>query len=228
MPRSAFMAALEHAVLHGPYSSSIKVLTNTACTSVDRVQQQQPNQHPQGDAAATAAQVLQVEAKASDSRVLVFHPQLLIGCDGLRSIVRHTLVSWEDSSHRARFDVTEYPSLSTGLRFKVMPFPPNPTTKAGLPLDNPNFALIHGQKASIGGAPLRLGLLPILDPSSNRTANLIALPDHPVWSIKDAETMYQVWEQSFPQIDVRALVPVKVCNCCMQEHTSKALYCQLL
>jgi hypothetical protein len=51
-----------------------------------------------------------------------------------------------------------------------------------------------------GGTPLRLGLLPIKDPSQGRTANLITLPDHPVWNVKDGETMYRVFEQAFPQV----------------------------
>lgn len=51
-----------------------------------------------------------------------------------------------------------------------------------------------------GGPPLRLGLLPIKDPSQGRTANLITLPDHPVWNVKDGETMYRVFEQAFPQV----------------------------
>jgi 2-polyprenyl-6-methoxyphenol hydroxylase-like FAD-dependent oxidoreductase len=45
-----------------------------------------------------------------------------------------------------------------------------------------------------------------------RTANLITLPDHPVWNVTDGETMYQVFEQAFPQANWRQLVPETVMN----------------
>lgn len=45
-----------------------------------------------------------------------------------------------------------------------------------------------------------------------RTANLITLPDHPVWNVKDGETMYKVFEQAFPQANWRELVPETVMN----------------
>ena len=61
-----------------------------------------------------------------------------------------------------------------------------------------------------GGPPLRLGLLPIRDRSQGRTANLITLPDHPVWNISDAEGMYTAFEQAFPQANWRQLVPEPV------------------
>lgn len=61
-----------------------------------------------------------------------------------------------------------------------------------------------------GGSPLRLGLLPIKDPMQGRTANLITLPDHPVWKVNEAETMYKVFEQAFPQAKWRELVPESV------------------
>jgi 2-polyprenyl-6-methoxyphenol hydroxylase-like FAD-dependent oxidoreductase len=63
-----------------------------------------------------------------------------------------------------------------------------------------------------GGTPLRLGLLPIKNPAQGRTANLITLPDHPVWNVTDGETMYQVFEQAFPQANWRELVPETVMN----------------
>jgi hypothetical protein len=44
---------------------------------------------------------------------------------------------------------------------------------------------------------LSLTLLVLL---TGRTGNLITLPDHPVWQVKDANTMYTVFEQAFPQV----------------------------
>lgn len=43
-----------------------------------------------------------------------------------------------------------------------------------------------------------------------RTANLITLPDHPVWNVTDGETLYKVFEQAFPQANWRQLVPETV------------------
>eukprot|EP00882_Tetradesmus_deserticola_P005981 GHRQ01006298.1.p1 GENE.GHRQ01006298.1~~GHRQ01006298.1.p1 ORF type:complete len:342 (+),score=172.70 GHRQ01006298.1:94-1026(+) len=107
--------------------------------------------------------------------------------------------------------MAEYPSLSTDLRFKVLQLPPNPAVRDGTVLRNPSFCVLPGRKSkTIGGSPLRLGLLPIKDEGAGRTANLITLPDHPVWGVSDAATLYKVFDEAFPQADWRALVPEPV------------------
>jgi hypothetical protein len=147
-------------------------------------------------------------AAATEPGMEVLYPRLLVACDGFRSSVRAALSSWSPKS----FSSVSFPSLSTGLRYKVLRLPPNPTTKEGVVLYNPSIAVLEGKAIPrlAGGNPLRMGLLPVRDPAAPRTGNINLLPHHPFWDIREAEEMYDVLEQSFPQMDWRALVPYEV------------------
>jgi hypothetical protein len=94
-----------------------------------------------------------------------FSPNLVLGCDGINSIVRSTLQAWSaqqkgaaaaasgsnGSSGRDRFGMVLAPSLSTNLKFKVLQLPANPVMVDGTELTNPSFCLLAGQKAPIIG-----------------------------------------------------------------------------
>lgn len=200
LPRSAFMKVMAGAASQGPAAANITLATGTSVSSVCR----------------SAEGQLQVELQDAAGSSRVVQPQLLVGCDGISSLVRSTLQAWaaEDAGSSSssagsassagsssdgdgdRFGMQLLPSLSTGLRFKVLQLPPAPAMRGGSVLHNPSFCLLVGRSApAIGGAPLRLGLLPIADESAGRTANLITMPDHPVWDVTDAESMYAVFEQ---------------------------------
>jgi 2-polyprenyl-6-methoxyphenol hydroxylase-like FAD-dependent oxidoreductase len=204
-----FVRLLEYRVKEEDFAPYITLITNTEATDIQRL----PNTSSSG---SVAQQVTLRNTVTGNTQRFV--PKLLLGCDGMNSIVRQSMQHWaaEDSkatssSSSSSFSMAEYPSLSTDLRFKVLQLPPNPAMKDGTVLRNPSFCLLAGRKSkSIGGPPLRLGLLPIKDESAGRTANLITLPDHPVWGVTDAATLYKVFEEAFPQADWRALVPEAV------------------
>jgi hypothetical protein len=147
-------------------------------------------------------------AAAAEKAGEVLYPRLLVACDGFRSSVRAALCSWSPGSYSS----VSFPSLSTGLRYKVLRLPPNPVTKKGTVLFNPTIAVLEGASTPrlAGGNPLRMGLLPVRDPGAPRTGNINLLPDHPFWDITEADEMYEVLGESFPQMDWRALVPYQV------------------
>jgi hypothetical protein len=147
-------------------------------------------------------------AAAAEEPREVLYPRLLVACDGIRSSVRAALCSWSPGSYSS----VSFPSLSTGLRYKVLRLPANPVTKEGVVLSNPTIAVLEGAPIPrlAGGNPLRMGLLPVRDPQAPRTGNINLLPDHPFWDIMEAEEMYEVLGESFPQMDWRALVPYEV------------------
>ncbi|KAF6249364.1 hypothetical protein COO60DRAFT_1706535 [Scenedesmus sp. NREL 46B-D3] len=222
LPRMNFVSLLEHCVTEGDFAPYVTLATNTEATDIRRL----PNSSSSSSGKAKQVQVTLRNSVTSETQRVV--PKLLLGCDGMKSLVRHSLLEWaaEDdtmgassaaahgssgSGSSSKFSMAEYPSLSTDLRFKVLQLLPNPAMKDGTVLRNPSFCLLAGRKSkSIGGPPLRLGLLPIKDESVGRTANLITLPDHPVWRVSDAATLYKVFEEAFPQADWRALVPEPV------------------
>lgn len=62
------------------------------------------------------------------------------------------------------------PSAAAGLRIKVLQFPANPVAGSGdtqVTMNNQSAVIILGKKR------LRMGMLPIKDASSPRTANII-------------------------------------------------------
>jgi 2-polyprenyl-6-methoxyphenol hydroxylase-like FAD-dependent oxidoreductase len=138
----------------------------------------------------------------------VLYPRLLLACDGLHSSVRGALSSWAP----ATYATSSFPSLSSGMRFKILQLPPNPVTTTGLVLQNDKIWVLEGAPCAKlpGFPPLRLGMWPLKDPTAGRTANLNTLPHHPIWDISDPEEMYEVLQESFPQLDWRQAVPPEV------------------
>lgn len=132
MPRSAFMSILEEAARHGPLAQHITILTGASATAVRRGSSSGGSM---GDSQQAPLEVeVEVEAVAegvpatADSgsgqqeeqgqgaqRRVTLRPRLLVGADGMNSIVRAALEDWEPG----RFGTTVLPSPSTGLRFKV-------------------------------------------------------------------------------------------------------------
>jgi 2-polyprenyl-6-methoxyphenol hydroxylase-like FAD-dependent oxidoreductase len=147
-------------------------------------------------------------AAAAAAEPDVLYPRLLLACDGIHSSVRGALSSWAPTT----YTTSSFPSLSSGMRFKILQLPPNPVTKNGLVLQNDKIWVLEGAPcASLPGyPPLRLGMWPLKDPTAGRTANLNTLPHHPIWDITDPEEMYAVLGESFPQLDWRQAVPPEV------------------
>lgn len=83
----------------------------------------------------------------------------------------------------------------------MLPLPPNPTlSTAGGQLINTKTAVAPGKP--VNGAPqLRLGLLPIKDLDTPRTANFILWPSHPFWQVSTPDELYKYLEAAFPQLD---------------------------
>ncbi|MEA5511075.1 NAD(P)/FAD-dependent oxidoreductase [Crocosphaera sp. UHCC 0190] len=149
---------------------------------------------------------LEIIAQDQEGKILTFKPSLLVGCDGFNSMVRMTL-NQENSTLSDRFKMKEFPSPSSRLRYKVLTLPPN------FPLsdDNEDRAICEqayvirgtfkGQDKSIS-----LGILPLKNPDTPRTANLITRPHHQLWDIKNSDQLYQFFEQAFPQLPINKII----------------------
>lgn len=143
------MKLLEDEATYGAYASRINVLRNTEASNIQR------------DADGQVTVTLRNTRQDSST---TFSPNLVLGCDGINSIVRSTLQAWSEqqkgaaagagsngSSGKDRFGMVLAPSLSTNLRFKVLQMPANPVMVDGTELTNPSFCLLAGQKAPIIG-----------------------------------------------------------------------------
>ncbi|MER3434230.1 MAG: FAD-binding monooxygenase [Leptolyngbya sp. ERB_1_1] len=191
LPRRAFIQLL-YETIERHWKDQITVLFNTRCIAIDQV-------------ATQGTQTLEVVVQRSDE-VERFQPFFLVGCDGIQSIVRHTLDQWNGD----RFEVKRFPSPSSGLKYKVLRLPPN------FPLDAQNQDhAVSTMAYAIRGKwrdrtrSLSLGLLPIKDETAPRTANIVTYPDHQIWDLKTGEAMLDFLEQTFPQLPIRQIVSIE-------------------
>ncbi|NES00555.1 MAG: FAD-dependent monooxygenase, partial [Symploca sp. SIO1B1] len=121
---------------------------------------------------------LTVIAQSQNKQQLSFTPTLVVGGDGLNSIVRQTLHQWEQGKSDA-FAMEQFTSPSTGLKYKVLTFPPQ------FPLsdqegDLAQSTMAYAIRSSFKGRnqAISLGLLPLKNSAQPRTANIITYPEH--------------------------------------------------
>jgi kynurenine 3-monooxygenase len=190
LPRRLFVQLLDREIDRN-WQDNIKVLFNTKCTAI-----------------ALQQDKIKISASTGDGDAIAFEPSLLIGCDGINSIVRNTLKEWDKSSP-SRFEMKPFPSPSSGLRYKVLTLPPN------FPIDSEGKERALSYMTYIFYSAFRdrrrsvfLGLFPLKNPNENRTANIVTPPDHQIWELTNGEDLYQFFEQAFPQLPVRqAILP---------------------
>ncbi len=194
LQRKAFVVFLYQEIERN-WQDCITVLFKSRCVQIHKI-------------ASNNAKVekLEVVVESENGDRKNFQPALLVGCDGINSIVRNTIKDW-DKSTTDRFEMQLLPSPSANLRYKVLSLPAN------FPLDysGTEHAVCEVAYAIRGAFRERdrsfsLGLLPIKDPNANRTANIITFSDHKIWNLKTSEELYNFFEQAFPQLPMRQIV----------------------
>jgi kynurenine 3-monooxygenase len=187
LPRAALMELL-YQEIDQDWRSVIEILFNTECVEIQ--------QHPER---------LEVITQSSERGRLTFSPKLLIGCDGLNSIVRQTLTKIEERSYS--FEMHQFPSPSSGLKYKVLTLPPQfPLSEQAGDLSQSTMAygirsIFKERKKAIS-----LGLLPFKNPEQPRTANIITYPDSEIWQLKTPAEVEQFLKQAFPQIPIDKII----------------------
>ncbi len=188
LPRSSFVELFYHEITE-KWQNSIQVLFDTKCIEIKQVGEQ-----------------LEIITKSKNQKQLRLTPTLLIGCDGLNSIVRQTLHQWEQGQSNA-FQMQQFPSASSGLRYKVLTLPPQ------FPLSNQEGDLAQSSMAyAIRGSfkgrlkAISLGLLPLKNPSQPRTANIITYPNHQIWQLETKEEVKDFFKKAFPQLPFETII----------------------
>lgn len=193
LPRRAFVLLLYQEIERN-WQERITVLFSTKCIEINKT------------AINNGAEKLEIVAQEENGSILRFEPCLLIGCDGIHSIVRNTLKEW-DKPTSDRFDMKHFPSPSAGLRYKVLILPPKfPLDHSGKEHAVSNMAyairgIFKDRKRAVS-----LGLLPLKNPDESRTANIIRRPNHEIWELKSSEEVFSFFEKTFPQLSVRQIV----------------------
>jgi kynurenine 3-monooxygenase len=191
LPRRAFVQLL-YQEIQQHWSHAITVLFNTRCVDIHRV-------------CTEGVETLEVTLDDRESlQQRRLKPRFLLGCDGLNSIVRVSLNTWEPSG---RFEMQPFPSPSSGLRYKVLTLPPKfPLDAAGMEQSVPTMSYAIRSTFQDPSRSLSLGLLPVKDPDAPRTANLITRPNHSLWELKTPEAVLDFFDRAFPQIPLRHMV----------------------
>jgi 2-polyprenyl-6-methoxyphenol hydroxylase-like FAD-dependent oxidoreductase len=194
IPRRAFVLLLYQEIEQN-WQDCITVLFNTKCFQINKTAINNAE-----------SEKLEVVAHTENGSIVRFEPCLLVGCDGINSIVRNTLKEW-DKSTPDRFEMKYFPSPSSGLRYKVLSLPPK------FPLDHSGKEhAVSNMAYAIRGAfrnrkrSVSLGLLPLKNPDEPRTANIITRPDHKIWELKNTEELYNFLEKAFPQLPISQIV----------------------
>jgi 2-polyprenyl-6-methoxyphenol hydroxylase-like FAD-dependent oxidoreductase len=156
--------------------------------------------HPDGRVGATLLD--------PEGTTITLTPDLVLGCDGLASQVRAALTARADVPE-GHFAMVEHPSLSTGLAYKVLTLPPGLSVRSAdgtAALDDHRMAYLLASPAKPRDAALQLAAFPVSNNQEPRSANIIRPADHPIWTLKTAESLYTFLEKSFPQLDIRAVI----------------------
>ncbi|EFJ46001.1 hypothetical protein VOLCADRAFT_93787 [Volvox carteri f. nagariensis] len=233
LPRRAFLRALHSGLAEAEQQGRVRIMYDAKVTNIELAA---PGR---GHASAAVLPIaVHVREAGGAGRELCFTPRLLVGADGAASEVRQALELWAPTAGlpEGTFSPVVLDSPSAGLRYKVLNLPPNPpfrtkqqppqqqkkkeqqqeqaTVSAGgsgsshRVLPNSQLASVAGIKAPRQRA-MQLGMLPFRDPSSPRTANVIAPSDHVFWTLDTGEKLGAFLQasllESFPQLDVSAL-----------------------
>jgi 2-polyprenyl-6-methoxyphenol hydroxylase-like FAD-dependent oxidoreductase len=156
----------------------------------------------------------EIEICTQGSTNQTFRTSLLLGCDGMNSQVRESLATspslfpdWANNDPDD-FKVKRWFSPASGLRFKTLQInsdakvPVGDGTMFEIPFDTQTFYSIRSTYKSPKQA-ISLGLLPSRK-APVRTFNVIRLPNHEIWSIKDGNELREWFAKAFPRFDFSA------------------------
>ncbi len=177
------------------WQDSITVIFNAKCLEINKTINEE-----------SKIEEIKAIAQIENNEKIEFQPFLLIGCDGINSIVRSTLKQW-DKSPSSKFEMNYFPSASSGLRYKILTLPPKfPLDEQGEELTTSEMAYAVRSAFKDRKKSISMGLLPVKDPDEVRSANIITLPNHNLWELKNGEEMHNFLIKSFPQLPINKIV----------------------
>lgn len=187
LPRSSFVELLYQEIKQY-WQDNINVLFNTDCKEIKVIEKQ-----------------LKVIVENKNNQQFTFTPTLLVGADGLNSIVRKTLNKTEENSQL--FTMKQFPSPSSGLRYKVLTIPPKfSLSEEEGDISESTMAYAIRSNFKEKKKAISLGLLPFKNPNQPRTANIITYQDHQIWQLKTPEEVEQYFKKAFPQIPLENII----------------------
>lgn len=187
LPRASFVELFYQEIAQH-WQDSIQILFNTKCVEIKQ-----------------NLESLEIITESPGQEKVTFMPNLIVGCDGLNSIVRQTLHRMEGESDE--FVMQKFPSPSSSLKYKVLTLPPQfpLSDKEG---DLAESTMAYGIKSAFTGRKkaISLGLLPFKNKNQPRTANIITYPEHQIWQLETQAEVEQFLKKAFPQLPLEKII----------------------
>jgi len=159
-----------------------------------------------GDNAETGSVDVAVAGVDGDKRS--YSPNLILACDGLVSTVRDAAQA-RPEVQSGHFAMTECPSPSAQMRYRVLNFPPQfASAKGNVAINDNTMAYIFPSTFTDFARMGSLFAFPVAGEEQPRSLNIIRESDHHIWTIDDAEELLRFLEESYPQLDIRSLIPM--------------------
>lgn len=153
--------------------------------------------------------------------VRTLQPQLILGCDGVNSLLRRDLAA-HPLTDAKDFEMQVTPSPSSDLMYKVIRLPKN------MAVAGRENAVTDHRKSYIFTSTytdfherLSLFSLPVARASEQRSANIILPQSHKFWDIRSADEMTAYLKKGFPQLDIDQVIPPEEIEDFIQLKTGK-------
>ncbi|MCF4967038.1 FAD-dependent oxidoreductase [Nostoc sp. CMAA1605] len=187
LPRASFVQLL-YQEIQQRWSDNIQVIFNTECVEIKQNLER-----------------LEVVTQSSTGEKQTFMPTLIVGCDGLNSIVRQTLNEMTGQSDL--FEMQKFSSPSAGLKYKVLTLPPQfPLSESEGDVSQSTMAYAIRSAFKERKKAISLGLLPLKNQDQPRTANIITYGDHHIWQLKTKEEVEDFFKRAFPQLPIEKIM----------------------
>ena len=149
---------------------------------------------------------------ADQKKVDSYQASVVIGADGIKSAVRQTLEQspsvfpegWTNTRPKG-FRIKKWMSPASGLKFKTIHMNANAEVPVGdgsfykLPFGTPTLFAIRSTFTKPSNC-VSLGLLPA-QAAPTRTFNIIRVPNHDIWKIRDGNKLREWFQEAFPRFD---------------------------
>ena len=202
--RRANLIGMMADVLEKEYKGVVNVMLGTTCRDI-------VFKKNESDKADSVEVIVENKAESKQS----VPAKLLIGCDGVNSIVRKALADDERSSKPKvvspkGFELDVWTSPAAGLCYKSFVLPARPilmTKPIVEAAPERMYVLRYDAKGKSSNEYFSMGLLPVgKDVSQGRTGTIVRKASHQIWKLKSIEEGFKFFETNFPHINVKDLI----------------------